>query len=230
MKNSEKLLLITSFLSLIPTTSLFALSQETMAIIENIRAKYSSSKQPQQVITSEYIPGKELSVALEKLRQATRTSAPAKAEKKSQNLCSNKCESSIPSETEITFTQTPQENKAEPTEKYVAGQLLKKSLEDYRQSAKARDLIRIKNKPEKIQSENSHELIKKANQEIEELFNNSEKRAQVAERARKEKSIYKSKEKANRNPNDNPVDDRKFNNYIKQYNFKMPKNYRIVIE
>ena len=79
MKKYEKILLATVFLSLLPVTSLFALSKEATEVIEAMRIRLRLAETLQQPTTEvapakkatddEYVPGRELSAALAKVRR-----------------------------------------------------------------------------------------------------------------------------------------------------------------
>ena len=119
---------------------------------------------------------------------------------------------------------------------YVPGRLLEQSVHRIKHSRKSNNPAsdeldtaieeyekRLSNK----NSNNSEEVMSKANEEIEELFNNPEKRERIAEEARR-KNYYHSN--SNAYNEDNSIDDEKFNDYISKYKFKMPDNYRIIVE
>lgn len=143
-------------------------------------------------------------------------------------------------------------------EHYVPGQLLERSVEKFRQkqnretteekvnqAVEENEKQQIENPEPPKEAQDSHKVIEKANQEIEELFNNPEKRAEIAEKGRKqvearkavqkkqEKKVEKHKTKAKDDEDSDDskqIDDERFNDYISRYNFKMPENYRIIVE
>ena len=324
MKKYEKILLATVFLSLLPVTSLFALSKEATEVIEAMRIRLRLAETLQQpaaqvaptkkVSDDEYVPGRELSAALAKVRrerydaehrvrrtshkvafeeatrekdntpivaiddpkeeQSTNTqgiiidAVPAQTEEKvvaEKEVVEDVPQTSQPQEVEevkddnssdeliiieameaddseawaIPIYENNQNNsqqeniantsKKADTKEYVPGQLLQQSVKRIRHSrrrntpasAELDNAIedyekRLANK----RARNSKEAIDNANDEIEELFNSSEKRSSLAER---EQSKGTSDE-------DDQIDDDQFNDYISKYNFKMPENYRIIVE
>ena len=130
-------------------------------------------------------------------------------------------------------TVTPQ--KAENKNEYVTGQLLERSIRRIRHSQRRSTpasseldsaLEDYERRLAKKQARNSKEIIANANDEIEELFNNPEKRAAFAE---SERDSYYSDKNAD-DSEENRIDDDKFNDYISKYDFKMPENYRIIVE
>ncbi len=118
---------------------------------------------------------------------------------------------------------------------YVPGQLLQQSVQRIRHSRKSNNpagteldeaIEEYERKLANKNSKNSEEVMALANEEIEELFNNPEKRARIAEEGRE-----RYNQKSNNNDSDaSEIDDEKFNDYISKYNFKMPENYRIIVE
>ncbi|MBQ3644064.1 MAG: hypothetical protein II961_05660 [Candidatus Riflebacteria bacterium] len=321
MKKYEKILLATVFLSLLPVTSLFALSKEATEIIEAMRIRLRLAETLQQpaaqvaptkkVSDDEYVPGRELSAALAKVRRerydaenrVRRTSHKVAVEEATREkgntpivaIDDPKEEQStntqgiiidaVPAQTEekvvaekevvedVPQTSQPQEvkednssdeliiieameaddseawaipiyennqnnsqsdniankSKKADTKEYVPGQLLQQSVKRIRHSrrrntpASAELDTAIEDYEKRLankRARNSKEVIENANDEIEELFNNSEKRSSLAER---ERSKATSDE-------DDQIDDDQFNDYISKYNFKMPENYRIIVE
>ena len=119
------------------------------------------------------------------------------------------------------------ENKAEKNNEYVTGQLLERSIKRIRHSQRRNTpasseldsaLEDYERRLARKQAKNSSEVIKSANEEIEELFNNSEKYDETSVSHQAEDS------------DNNQIDDDKFNDYISKYDFKMPENYRIIVE
>lgn len=125
---------------------------------------------------------------------------------------------------------------AEQNDGYRPGLLLNESLEKIKKTS---DKPKTEDKKESVDlnkkiKKNSQEIIEKANKEIEEIFNDSVKRAEIADRARKQRkkviSIPDVVEKSENKAEEQQIDDEKFNDYISKYIFKMPENYRIIIE
>lgn len=125
---------------------------------------------------------------------------------------------------------------AEQNDGYRPGLLLNESLEKIKKTS---DKPKTEYKKESVDlnkkiKKNSQEIIEKANKEIEEIFNDSVKRAEIADRARKQRkkviSIPDVVEKSENKAEEQQIDDEKFNDYISKYIFKMPENYRIIIE
>jgi hypothetical protein len=125
--------------------------------------------------------------------------------------------------------------KAEKSNEYVTGQLLERSIRRIRHSqrrntpASSELDAALEDYEKRIadkRARNSQEVIANANEEIEELFNNSEKSSSIAEieQNRHDEDIESSDNEENR------IDDDKFNDYISKYDFKMPENYRIIVE
>lgn len=324
MKKYEKILLATVFLSLLPVTSLFALSKEATEVIEAMRIRLRLAETLQQpaaqvaptkkVSDDEYVPGRELSAALAKVRRerynaenrVRRTShkVVAEATKEKDNTpivavddpkeeqptntqeiiidaVPAQTEEKVEAEKEVVIEEAPQtsqpkeveevkednssdeliiieameaddseawaipiyennqnnsqsdnianKSKKADTKEYVPGQLLQQSVKRIRHSrrrntpASAELDTAIEDYEKRLankRARNSKEVIENANDEIEELFNNSEKRSSLAER---ERSKATSDE-------DDQIDDDQFNDYISKYNFKMPENYRIIVE
>ena len=325
MKKYEKILLATVFLSLLPVTSLFALSKEVTEVIEAMRIRLRLAETLQQPAAQvaptkkasddEYVPGRELSAALAKVRReryeaenrVRRTShkvVVAEAAKEKDNTpivavddpkeeqptntqeiiidaVPAQTEEKVEAEKEVVVEEAPQtsqpkeveevkednssdeliiieameaddseawaipiyennqnnsqsdnianKSKKADTKEYVPGQLLQQSVKRIRHSrrrntpASAELDTAIEDYEKRLankRARNSKEVIENANDEIEELFNNSEKRSSLAER---ERSKATSDE-------DDQIDDDQFNDYISKYNFKMPENYRIIVE
>ena len=110
---------------------------------------------------------------------------------------------------------------------YVTGQLLERSIRRIRHSQRRNTpasseldsaLEDYERRLARKQARNSKDTIVTANEEIEELFNNQEKQ-----------NAYNSKEETSEQE-ENKIDDDKFNDYISKYDFKMPENYRIIVE
>ena len=152
----------------------------------------------------------------------------------------------------------------EASKDYVPGQLLQESVAKFREQNRNREAVVEENTESVVETEekvvpalpsqevlaeksgdDSYQTMEKANQEIEEIFNNPEKRAEVAEKGRKQvearKVVQKKQVKKAEKPKDKPkveddsndskqIDDERFNDYISRYNFKMPENYRIIVE
>ena len=121
------------------------------------------------------------------------------------------------------------------SDEYVPGQLLEQSVKRIRHSRRRNTPASyeidsaIENYEKRLAEKNnsdSQQVMSKASEEIEELFNNPEKRAQIAEEGRER---YNS-QKMNSEVDNDKIDDEKFNDYISKYDFKMPENYRIVVE
>lgn len=122
-------------------------------------------------------------------------------------------------------------------DEYVPGQLLQQSVQRIRHSrnsnkpasAELDDAIdEYERKLASKNGSNSQEVISKASEEIEELFNNPEKRARIAEESR---DRYNQRSSNYDDSSDtSAIDDEKFNDYISKYDFKMPENYRIIVE
>ena len=109
---------------------------------------------------------------------------------------------------------------------YVIGQLLNKSIKRIRHSQRRNTpasseldsaLEEYEKRLENKKARNSQEVISNANEEIEELFNNTDKYSDI-------------EEKSSSDLEENKIDDDKFNDYISKYDFKMPENYRIIVE
>ncbi len=131
-------------------------------------------------------------------------------------------------------------------EEYHAGSLLERSIMRIRKSRRstspASDELdeaieqyekRLEEKNYKNSLQNSKEVMQKANEEIEELFSNPDKRAHIAEQERNRRNIQKNNYNPNVNDstsNNEVINDETFNDYLSHYNFKMPENYRIIIE
>lgn len=124
-------------------------------------------------------------------------------------------------------TVTPQ--KAENKNEYVTGQLLERSIRRIRHSQRRSTpasseldsaLEDYERRLAQKQARNSKEIIANANDEIEELFSN-----QHTVSAESESNRYNSNDSE-----ENRIDDDKFNDYISKYDFKMPENYRIIVE
>ena len=110
---------------------------------------------------------------------------------------------------------------------YVTGQLLERSIRRIRHSQRRNTpasseldsaLEDYEKRLARKQARNSKDTIATANEEIEELFNNPEKQ-----------NAYNSKKETSEQE-ENKIDDDKFNDYISKYDFKMPENYRIIVE
>ena len=110
---------------------------------------------------------------------------------------------------------------------YVTGQLLERSIRRIRHSQRRSTpasseldsaLEDYERRLAQRQARNSKDTIATANEEIEELFNNSEKY-----------NVY-NQEKEVTEQEENKIDDDKFNDYISKYDFKMPENYRIIVD
>lgn len=137
--------------------------------------------------------------------------------------------------------------------KYHPGELLEKSLnkvrninnkksyhEPVKEKAKAEAKTEAKAKAKtKVETKararvplydasNSNEIIAQANEEIEEIFKNPRYREEIAEQERQRVAPQKAISDSDTNSDD--IDDDKFNDYIKKYNFKMPENYRIIVD
>ncbi len=122
---------------------------------------------------------------------------------------------------------------------YVPGQLLEQSVKRIRHSRRRNTPASyeidsaIENYEKRLaekNDKNSQEVIEKASEEIEELFNNPEKRAQIAEEGRDRYNSQKMNQTISDDTDDDQIDDEKFNDYISKYDFKMPENYRIIVE
>lgn len=141
----------------------------------------------------------------------------------------------IPIESFETAPQTAPVSKKK--DEYVPGQLLQQSVQRIRHSrnsnkpasAELDDAIdEYERKLASKNGSNSQEVISKASEEIEELFNNPEKRARIAEESR---DRYNQRSSNYDDSSDtSAIDDEKFNDYISKYDFKMPENYRIIVE
>ncbi len=116
---------------------------------------------------------------------------------------------------------------AKKSNEYVTGQLLERSIRRIRHSQRRNTpasseldsaLEDYERRLAQKKARNSSEVIKSANEEIEELFNNSEKY---------DDSYISHQDEDSDN---NQIDDEKFNDYISKYDFKMPENYRIIVD
>ncbi len=170
-----------------------------------------------------------------------------------------KPEAVIVEETEPAVAETEEASKD-----YVPGLLLQESVAKFREQIRNRETVAEETTEQVVETEekvvpalpsqevlaekagdDSYQTMEKANQEIEEIFNNPEKRAEVAEKGRKQvearKAVQKKQGKKAEKPKDKPkveddsndskqIDDERFNDYISRYNFKMPENYRIIVE
>lgn len=225
------------------------LADEVIYSFDNEAVKAELRKQNQEAIEAMRTRVKER----EQEQKASTEEAPVASEEKAETAT---FEEAKPIEEEVTVA---------PTDDYVPGQLLADSVAKYREQhpkkeAVAEEEIEQAVVPEeepvkvvqpqeaeeqKPEANDSYQTMEKANQEIEEIFNNPEKRAQVAEKGRKQvearKAVQKKREKKAEKPKNKPkakeesdeskqIDDERFNDYISRYNFKMPENYRIIVE
>ncbi len=138
-----------------------------------------------------------------------------------------------PSETNTSTTATTKPNNNE----YIPGALLKQSVQRIRHSRKSNNpasdeldyaIEEYEKRLANRSSNNSEEVMTKANEEIEELFNNPEKRSRIAEEGRK--NYYSQNPETSVSTDEQSIDDDRFNDYISKYKFKMPENYRIIVE
>lgn len=281
MKKIGKILLATAFLCLLPVGSLFALSPEAKATIEEIRVRLLAEerileKEKQNLNSIEtYVPGKELAAALARYRKKVYYSknravmpvqkdepplentsgldAPsgfyserfeALAAKYREKLSGKAAQSQAPYELktveakkaeEVFFEADGSQNVDKNEKIYIPGQLLGISIMRIRRSQRretpaseeldkaiAAYEVRLAQKA----ARSSKDVVDKANEEIEEIFNNPEKRAKTA----KAKRHAMEAQKATTSQNSNEIDDQKFNDYISRYDFKMPENYRILVD
>ncbi len=125
--------------------------------------------------------------------------------------------------------------KANKSNEYVTGQLLERSIRRIRHSQRRNTpasseldsaLEEYEKRLANKKARNSQEIIANANDEIEELFKNSEKSSSYAE---SEQNSYNEDNETSDNE-ENTIDDEKFNDYISKYDFKMPENFRIIVE
>lgn len=149
-------------------------------------------------------------------------------------------------EEELVSDETSNDNIPEEKKHYQPGKLLEESLnkvreinnkKSYREPSSSTNL-------KDFHQDNSQELMQKANREIDEIFNNPKWREEIAEQERQKRSIHAlaasdkeinndidtNTDSNNSDSDNNKIDDQRFNDYIKKYNFKMPENYRIIVE